>query len=122
MKNIKFNFKLTVFLVSLFLGLGLVILGGKFKICLSFGFLVISASLVLYLWYDKEKSEHALIQIGEKINDYSVDEEMDEDERMYVIGELAKQQKSLGKRTKRLNFLFSVTALVLFVLSIINFF
>lgn len=122
MKKFKFNAKLTAFLVSLFLGLVFVILGSKFKICLSFGLMLISASLILYLWYDKEKSSQIIVEFEDKINEITEDEEIEEDEKIYIIGQLSNQQKSILKRSKRINFLFAITAFTLFVLAIINFF
>ena len=118
----KFNFKLTAFLVSLFIGLLLLILGSKSTICFSFGFVVIGFSLGIFVPYSHEKTQKFLIEVNEKLEQTSDDKEMTEEDRLYVLAQLGLQQKRLYKQQKRINLLFSVTGVVLIIVGFVNMF
>ena len=87
MKKNKFNLKLTAFLVSLFLSLLLVILGGKNKYCLAFGFIMMGISLELFILYSNEKMQIELSQINEDIDEVDVSEEIEEEEQELEVYE-----------------------------------
>ena len=118
----KFNLKLTAFLVSLFIGLLLVILGNNNKICFSFGFVVIGISLFFFVIYFKEKTQKTLIEVNEKLEQTYDDKELDEEDRLYILAQLGLQQKHLNKQQKRTNLLFSITAVVLIIAGFVNMF
>ena len=105
MKN-KFNLKLTLSLVSLFISLILIIVGNKNNYCLSFGFILMGAALVFYA-INKAKSIDGLI--------IEVVNEMDEVplENVYLQQELAKEIKSLKKQKRNLNITFYLAAFLL---------
>ena len=118
----KLNLKLTAFLVSLFIGLMLIILGSKVKICFSFGFMVVGFSLVIYVLYSAEKTQKFMIDVHEKLEQSSENDEFTEDEKIYVLTQLSLQQKRLKKQQKRINILFSTTAFLLIIMGFVNMF
>ena len=118
----KFNLKLTAFLVSFFIGMLLLILGSKSNICLSFGFVVIGASLEVLVTYSHDRTQKMLIEVNEKMEQTNDDEELTEEDRLYVLGQLGLQQKRLYKQQKRINLLFSITGVVLIIAGFVNMF
>ena len=78
-KNFKFNLKLTAFLVSLFVALLLLILGNKNQYCLSFGLILLGASLVAFVFYATDKINNELLEIEKEIDELDEIEEPDED-------------------------------------------
>ena len=145
MKKFKFNFKLTAFLVSLFIGLLLVILAGNNKYCLSFGFILMGLSLSLFVWYDNEKLQKTLNELEEEIDEIQQlemeeldesfeiesenDEELDEDfdydaeiERAYVLKQLYARQKSIRKKKQSSVILFNICGIALVILGLFGMF
>ncbi len=122
MKKIKFNLKLTAFLVSLFVALLLIILGGKNNVCLSFGFMALGASLAIFALYLKEKTSKAITEIDEQIADISMEEETDEVSKDYMILELANEEKRIKKKSKKTWLLFTLTGAVIALIGLINLF
>ncbi len=118
----KINAKLTAFLVSLFIGLLLLILGSKVKLCFSFGFIVLGISLGLFVLYSHEKTQRTLIEVNEKLEQASEDEELTDEDKVYVLAQLGFQQKQLNKQQKRINLLFSITGIVLIIAGFVNMF
>ena len=118
----KFNLKLTAFLVSFFIGLLLLILGSKSKVCFSFGFVLIGSALMFFVLYSHERTQKMLIEVSEKLEQAYDDKELPEEERLYVLAELGLQQKRLNKQQKRINLLFSITGAVLIVAGFVNMF
>lgn len=116
----KLNFKLTSFLVSLFIGILLTILGNKSKYCLSFGFIIIGLSLVVFVLYVKEKMNDLIAKNEEKLTEFD-DEELD-DETVFIKKELYMQQHHLNKKKKSVNLVFCACATLLIVVGIINLF
>lgn len=123
----KFNLKLTIFLVSLFVSLLLVILGGKVKLCLSFGFIIMGVSLFLFIWYNNERIKKALDELNEKIdeidaldNDYEYESQEEEDEaeeeKVYILKELYSRQGYVEKKKKSMFVMFGICGLALIVL------
>ena len=71
----KFNLKLTAFLVSLFISLMIIILGNKNPYCLSFGFVFMSVSMVLYVLYNNEKTTKTILELDNAIDELDETEE-----------------------------------------------
>lgn len=121
----KFNFKLTIFLVSLFLGLLLTILGGKSYYCLSFGLIMLGISLALFVWYNDEQTTKNLGEIEQEIDEITsvdIEDEELEKERIYILGQLLTAQKKLIKKKKSVLITFSLCGFALVVLGFINLF
>ena len=93
----KFDFKLTAILVSLFIGFLLLVLGNKNKYCLSFGFIVLGISVVLYGLNKRNQLKNLIAKY-----DTALDEES---ENAALIIELAKQRNKL---TRQKNFTCSM--------------
>ena len=103
--KIKLNSKLTLSLVSLFISLILVIVGNKNNICLSFGFMLMGASLALYAMHQTDKINDALVEISNEIEEAGNDE--------FAIKQLYKESSFLNKKRRRLNFVFYLAATLL---------
>ncbi len=122
MKKITFNFKLTVFLVSLFVALLLIILGGKNNVCLCFGFIVLGLSLGAFSWCLTEKTQKVLMEIDEQIAEIGLNESQDENVKDFMIMELSDEQKKIKKRNKRTWILFTLTGALIALLGFLNLF
>lgn len=118
----KFNLKLTLFLVSLFVSLLLVILGSKNKYCLCFGFILMGVSLVLFTLYHNEKVSKELINTNETLNEVENDEELTEDEQVYVMEQLFIRQKNLIKKKRSVIITFDLCGFAIAILGIISVF
>ena len=124
----KFNFKLTAFLVSLFLSLIVLILGNKNQYYLSFGFVLLGISAILFVFYTNEKTQQAIEEVDREIEKY--DEEFDEfeeteellDERAYVMQQLYLSQNKLMKRKRKVTITFYLCAALLILLGIVGIF
>ena len=108
-------------------------LGSGNKYCLSFGFIVIGASLMLFISYNNEKLQKCLNEIAEEIDEIDYfslkpdqdEEEFDiekEEEKSYVVRELAKAQTKLKKRKRRSAFMFGLCSIGLIFLGFIGLF
>lgn len=117
--KIKLNFKLAIVLVSLFAGLLLLVLGSKSKYCLSFGLIFLGLSLVLLIFYINEKYENVIKETNEEIDNLEVDEEIAEEEKVYVLQELFLKQKKITKQHKRTRTLFILCG---FIIILVGFF
>lgn len=62
MKN-RFDLKLTISMVSLFIGLLLLILGNQNKYCLSFGVILLGAALILFCIYKTKGLTENIIEL-----------------------------------------------------------
>lgn len=127
--KIKFNLKLTAFLVSLFISLLLVILGSKNKYCLSFGFILMGVSLYAFIWYMNEKIENELNELNDMIDELESEtfdelEETDQEleERTYVLQQFYARQKQLTKKKRSVKLVFGVCGVALVILGFINLF
>ncbi len=107
----KFDLKLTGFLVSLFIGLLLMILGNKNAYCLSFGLILIAIGLVFYALHANDKTKQDL---------ESIDKQLDNTDDDYEIRELRKAERKIKKNLKGINVLFYVSAAFLVILSFAN--
>ena len=136
----KFNFKLTAFLVSLFIGLLLVILGSYNKYCLSFGFIILGCSVELFIRFQNEKITTSLFELEQQIDELEqeydeesgYDEENDYDdeiekenlmnEQVYVLQQLYARQKKLIKQRRSTNISFRICAILLICLGVFGMF
>ena len=124
----KFDFKLTAFLVSLFLSLIVLILGNKNDYCLSFGFILLGISAVLFVFYTNSKTQQDIQEIDKEIEkydeEYDLFEESDEliEERAYVMQQLYLSQNKLMKRKRKVSITFYLCAALLIILGIIGLF
>ena len=122
MKNFKINFKLTGFLVSLFLSLLLLILGSGNKYCLSFGFMALGGSLELFFWYNNEKMQNYLNEINQEIDNVETFEELNDMEKAYILQQLYTTKKKIEKKKKSSNIGFSVLGGVLVIVGFVALF
>lgn len=118
----KFNLKLTAFMVSLFISLLLVILGSANKYCLSFGFIIMGASMGFLAWYLQEKISNELVQINDEINQIDLDEDMELENKVYVEQQLYIRQHKLTKKKRSSVILFSICTFCLVLLGFVGLF
>ncbi len=127
----KFNSKLTAFLVSLFLGFLLVVLGSNNKYCLSFGLIILGVSLTIYVLYNNEKLDNELENLSQQIDDFEQEYDQlvenigdydDNNEYIYALKMLYVRQKKLTKSRQKTIILFNLCAFALVILGFINLF
>ena len=100
----------------------IIILGNKNKYCLSFGFLLLAVSMVLFALYDKEKTQKTIDELDVEIEDMENElenlPEEEFEERVYVIKQLYVRSGKLLKRKKSGSLAFYLFAgfLVLFAI------
>ena len=124
----KFNFKLTAFLVSLFLSLIILILGNENKYCLCFGFILLGLSAALFVLFNNDKTVQTIQEIDKEIEE--LDEEFAEfegneeiqEERTYVLQQLYLRQNRLIKRKRKVAITFYLCAGLLILLGIVGIF
>ena len=109
----KFDLKLTGFLVSLFIGLLLIILGSKNSYCLSFGLMITGFSLGLYSMYKSAKLNKLIEEVETEIEETNVEDS-------YTLKQLFKIKSKLKKQRRSVNFVFFLTAVLLIVLGACN--
>ena len=114
----KFNFKLTIFLVGLFIGLLLIVLGSKSEYCLSFGFIILGLSMPFYAQYNTEKTTKSLEEISTTLEEVDGCEELSPEDEAYISKELYNTQKKLIKKKKQVIIMFYCFALLMFVLGV----
>ena len=108
MKKFKFNYKLTISLVSLFISLLLIILGNKNNYCLSFGFIIMGLAIAFYAMYKTDKFNEVILEINNEID------ESDKEDN-YTITQLKKEKTKFIKQKKRFMFVFYLCAVLLVV-------
>lgn len=123
----KFNLKLTAFLVSLFIGLLLLILGNKNIFCLSFGLIIVGLSFVVFVLYFNSKAKETYAEIEKQIEDIdNAEEELEEyednDELFYYKNDLYTQKRKLLKKQKSLNIILYLGALAFVVVGFMGLF
>ena len=118
----KFNFKLIIAMLSLFSSLILVILGSKNNYCLSFGFMLLGISIELFMIYLNEKYKNELIKLAEEIDEVDTSEDLDEEEKVYILQQLYLRQKHITKKNKRTNFVFATCGALMILLGVFNLF
>ena len=118
----KFNFKLIIALLSLFLSLILVILGSKNKYCLSFGFIVLGVSIELFMIHLNTKYKKELIELAEEIDEVDISGELEEEEKVYILQQLYLRQKQITRKNKRTNLVFTTCGALMALLGVVNLF
>lgn len=108
MKKFKFNYKLTISLVSLFISLLLIILGSKNKYCLSFGFILMGVAIAFYAVYKTEMFDATIVEINNDIEETNPED-------TFAITQLNKEKKRFISQRKRFNFVFYLCAFLLVV-------
>ena len=114
----KINAKLTAFLVSLFVSLILIVFGNKNNYCLRLGLIFLATAMVFFALFNKERTQKMLDELDEEIEKVENDEEIDEEDRIYVIKELYVRSGKLLKRKKSGTILFYLFASFLVLLAI----
>ena len=130
MKKFKFNFKLTLFLVGLFISFLLIFLSGKFEICCPIGLICLGISFILYIYFYADSVNKALKRIQRKITkledgdtesfqeDYEDELEEDEQEDIedltqeeieYMLMQLHLKKKKITKSNKKIKILFALS-------------
>lgn len=104
----KFNYKLTISLVSLFVSFLLIILGSKNKYCLSFGFILMGVAIAFYAIYKTEKFNETIIEISNEIEETN-------EEDTFSLTQLNKERKRFVSQKKRFNFVFYLCAFLLVI-------
>ena len=122
MKKFKINFKLTAFLVSLFLSIFIVVLGNKFAPCVCIGFILLGVSLALFVLFNDERTTKIVQELTEEINKISEDETMDEDTKMFMKGQLYLTINKLNRRKSKTRIIFYSCGVALIILAIVSVF
>ena len=104
----KFNYKLTISLVSLFVSFLLIILGNKNRYCLSFGFILMGVAIAFYAIYKTEKFNETIIEISNEIEETN-------EEDTFSLTQLNKERKRFVSQKKRFNFVFYLCAFLLVI-------
>ncbi len=115
MNKKKFDLKLTAFLVSLFIGFLLLILGNKNTYCLSFGFIVLAGSLALYAMYKINKLKEMQAEAEQAMEETPLED-------TYALKELYQLKTKIKKNMRSIAIVFYLTAVLLFVLGVANLF
>ena len=82
-------------------------------------------SMVIYVFYNNEKTQNLMDQINEEIEslgEFDDVENVESDERFYIVQQLCIKQSKLLKRKKSISFLFYLFAGLLVVLAIFGIF
>ncbi len=110
--------------MSLFASLSLIIWGSKNKYCLSFGFMLLGFFVVLFGFVLVDKFKKDLIDINQYINDIDIDidEEISEEEKVYVLQQLYITQNKITKKQKKSKILFMVCGICFVLLGIFGMF
>ncbi len=107
--KLKFNLKLTIVLVSLFVGFLLLIFGNQNKYCQSFGFIFLAIGII-FLAVDRTKQIDKLrIKIDNQLNS---DEDLDDESLL----DLNNESNRLYKQKMRIN-IASYSCATLFILA-----
>ena len=118
----KFNLKLTTFLVSLFIGLLLIILGSGNKYCLSFGFIVIGLSLPVFVWYNNEKTRKEYDELSKLIEEIEQDLDVEDQEQMFALSQVYVARKKVERNKHKSVILFYSCGIMLLILGFIGMF
>ena len=111
----KFDFKLTAFLVSLFIGLLIVILGNKNDYWLSFGFIVLGLSMGIYVMFKSTEINDAIKELEDQLEELSAQEE-------FQMKQIIKAQNKLKRQRRSVNFVFYTCGVMFIVLGVVNLF
>ena len=136
MKKFKLNFKLTLYLVGLFVGFLLIFLGGKFDVCRSLGMISLGISMGLYIFFYTDIVKKNINKIDSAIEQvesgfFPIEDEIksDDDEeteivkekiedetvKTYMLEQLNAKRKKIIKNDKKVKLLFAVSGLFLVI-------
>ena len=82
MRKFKFNYKLTAFLVGLFISFLLIFLGGKFEICRPFGVMCLGLSLLCYPYYHSDNVKKTMQKLEKRVDQIQGTDEPDFEENV----------------------------------------
>ena len=105
MKN-RFDLKLTISMVSLFIGLLLVILGNQNKYCLSFGIIFIGLAVILFCIYKTA---------GLNRNISELDLVIDETDDIDILNELSKERLKKNRQKIKMQISFYLFGALLII-------
>ena len=108
--------------MSLFASLLLVILGSKNKYCLSFGFIILGVSLILFILYFNDKFQKELNTLNQEIDGFDIDETVEDDEKLYILQHLYIRQKQITRSKKRISVVFAICGVTIALLGIFGMF
>ncbi len=107
----KFNLKLTICLVSLFVGFVLLIVGNQNKYCQSFGFFFLAVGIIFFAIDRTNKIDKKCIEIDKLIDKES---ELDDEKLIDVNAEFS----TLYKQKKRINIVSYLCAILFAIVGI----
>ena len=107
----KFNLKLTICLVSLFVGFILLIVGNQNKYCQSFGFFFLSVGIVFFAIDRTDKIVKRQMEI-DKILDK--ENELNDEQSIEINAEFS----TLYKQKKRINIVSDICAILFIIVGI----
>lgn len=110
----KFNLKLTLCLVSLFIGVLLIVLGNQVKVCLSFGLIFLGVAVEFFALYKIETINKAIKAINVNM--------MDENFNFAYEKQYKKQRNKISHDKNFVAIVFTLTAILIAALGVINFF
>ncbi len=109
----KWNWKLTLCLVSLFVSLILIIFGNSNKYCLAVGLICLGVSIGLYAFYRLKIYDDNIKDVTEELTNADIDDEE------IIIG-FREELKKLKKERLSLRLSFFICAILLVILGIIS--
>ena len=118
----NFSLKLTIFLVSLFISLLILILGNKNQYCLSFGFICLGFSIASYVFYNDEKTTKEIALIEQQLEELDEDETIEEEEKDFIEQQLYLRENKLLKNKKKVTIVFYLSAVLLVFLGLMGIF
>ena len=104
----KFNIKLTICLVSLFVGFILLIVGNQNKYCQSFGFFFLSVGIVFFAIDRTNKIDKRRIEIDKILDN---EKELDDEQLLEINAEFSKLYKQ-RKRVKIVSYLSAILFII----------
>jgi len=111
----KLNLKLTACLVSLFIGLIVMIVWGKYKFGLAFGVIILACSMFLFAIYKVEAIDKTMVDINEQLDEIDGESE----EGIFQLREMSILISKLKKQRRSTLILFNITGVLLGLLGII---
>ena len=150
MKKFKVNYKLTLYLVGLFISFLLIFLSGKFEICRSFGLICLGFSTILYLYFFSDRMKKAVLELTRKLefvktgvkpdlddDDKPLDESEEEnedsefneeeinnltkEEKDFMVAQLVVKRAKLIKNDRRTKILFCIVGSIFIIVGFLLF-
>ena len=102
--------------MSLFIGLILVLIGTKVKLCLSFGLILFGIGAFLYSWHKTEQSNEIQKEVALELQNYDVDKQEDK----AIVNELKRIQKEDKKSSRRIVVCFVLFGAMMVILGLVS--